>query len=390
MSNPNTAVATVSKQDREMEYIPFGSDQAIKLSIAIVQNMICIPTKSGKICSEKEAMKFMMLCKARALNPYEGDAFLQGYDGRDGAQFSLITAHQAFLKRAEIHPEFDGMRSGIILSESVECVACKGAGQLKSGKPCKRCNEMGVTDEIVGDLAPEKTKVIGGWATVFFKNRREPMHKRLSMAVFNKGFGRWDVDACGMIVKCAEADALRSSFPTKLGGLFLREEQESVTPKVETSRGIFGAAGMGTEIERAAITETASTPEPEPSPEPEPTRATRPAKAAKQPISAGPSSGGPSPAASGEERPAPPAQTQAAPAPAAKTASPLETDKTRFSAWALDRGFTWSQMKEYVRQEYGAWVEHINDFSDLSLQQAKTLFQARGEIENAIIGSSAQ
>ena len=43
-----------------------------------------------------------------------------------------------------------------------------------------------------------------------------------------------------MIVKCAEADALRSSFPTMLGGLYLKEEIEStnaVPPK--TSAPIF-------------------------------------------------------------------------------------------------------------------------------------------------------
>lgn len=233
-----------------MEFIPFGSDEKIRLSVSIVQNMICIPTKSGKVCSEREAIKFMMLCKARALNPFEGDAFLQGYDGRNGAEFSLITAHQAFLKRAEPHPEFAGMRSGIVTSESVDCAVCKGTGERKSSAPCKACDEKGSTDEIVGDIIPVGATLIGGWATVFFKNRPHSMHKRVSLAVFKKPYGRWEIDPAGMIVKCAEADALRSSFPTKLGGLFLKEEQESV-PRVreEVTAAIFGRTSIAPTVD---------------------------------------------------------------------------------------------------------------------------------------------
>ncbi|HEX2881218.1 MAG TPA: recombinase RecT, partial [Polyangiaceae bacterium] len=185
-----TNTQLVQKEERVMEYIPFGSDEAIKLSVSIIQNMVCIPTKSGAICTERDAMKFMMLCKARALNPFEGDAFLQGYDAKDGAVFSLITAHQAFLKRAEPHPEFAGMRSGIVVNDPIVCPACKGAGERPNGKPCKACDEIGVTDELIGDIIPANAKLLGGWAIVYFKNRPEPMHKRVALSVFRKPFGR--------------------------------------------------------------------------------------------------------------------------------------------------------------------------------------------------------
>lgn len=46
------------------------------------------------------------------------------------------------------------------------------------------------------------------------------------MERFNKGFAQWAVDPAGMICKCAEADALRSSFPTLLGGLYMRDEMD--------------------------------------------------------------------------------------------------------------------------------------------------------------------
>src|SRR5262245_51444742 len=98
-------LTTTSKN--EIEYQAFQSNERIKLSVQIVQKFVAIPTSSGKLPDERDCIRFMMLCRARQLNPFEGDCFLQGYDGRNGPQFSLITAHQAFLKRAEVHPEYD-------------------------------------------------------------------------------------------------------------------------------------------------------------------------------------------------------------------------------------------------------------------------------------------
>ena len=195
--------------DRLMEYVPFGGAAKIKLSVKIVQDMVCVPTKSGKKCDDVQAMKFMMLCRARGLNPFEGDAYLIGYEGRDGkATFSLITSHQAFLKRAEQHPEFDGMESGVIVADQ----------------------DGNIVDR-EGDFFFDTDFLLGGWATVYFKNRTHPMRKRVKLATFHKGFGQWNDNPAGMICKCAEADALRSSFPTLLGGLYAPEEtREAVEP----------------------------------------------------------------------------------------------------------------------------------------------------------------
>jgi phage recombination protein Bet len=193
----------IQKRDeqRSVSFTPFGAADAIKLTVNIIQNLIAIPTKSGKTCSEKDAIKFMMLCRAKRLDPFEGDCFLLGYDSRDGvATFSLITAHQAYLKRAEVHPEFDGMKSGVIVEVEGE-------------------NGMGLVTDLEGDFHAAGTKLLGGWATVYFKNRKMPMTRRLRLERFKKPFGVWNDDPAGMIVKCAEADALRSSFPTMLGSL---------------------------------------------------------------------------------------------------------------------------------------------------------------------------
>ena len=236
-----------------MEYIPFGSQDKIKLTIAIVQNLICVKTKSGKVCSANDAIKFMMLCQARKLNPFEGDAYLIGYDNRDKPDqptFSLITAHQAFLKRAEVNPEYDGMKSGIIIED-----------------------DDGLKDQ-EGDFYSEGQKVVGGWATVYFKNRKQPMHKRIRLSRFQKSFGIWQDDSAGMICKCAEADALRSSFPTMLGGLYIREETPAEQVPV-ASAPIFTATDTKVEQEEKVVRVILGTPPPEPvksanKPKPEP------------------------------------------------------------------------------------------------------------------------
>lgn len=220
MKEKTQAVVTTPKESKFVEYVPFGAQDKIKISIEMVKNLIAVKTKSGKTCSDTDAIKFVAMCQARRLNPFEGDAFLIGYEDKDGTpKYSLITAHQAFLKRAELNPEYDGMKSGVIVEE---------------GTPP-------VLRDLEGDFYVEGTqRVVGGWATVFFKNRKQPMHKRIRLKRFQKSFGIWQEDPAGMIVKCAEADALRSSFPTMLGGLYLKQEVD-VHDEPKVSAPIFSS-----------------------------------------------------------------------------------------------------------------------------------------------------
>jgi len=200
MSTPTTNTLT-KREEKAMEYVPFGSQDKIRLTIEIVKATIAIPTKSGKLPQDRDIVKFMMLCQAQRLNPYAGDAYLTGYDGKDGPQFSLITAQQALLKRAEVSEDFKGMLSGIILLSDEELT------------------------EREGDFHLPDEKVVGGWAKVFHAKREHPFYRRIRMDRFNTGFAQWAKDPAGMICKCAEADALRSAFPTMLGGLYISEEQ---------------------------------------------------------------------------------------------------------------------------------------------------------------------
>jgi phage recombination protein Bet len=249
----------VKSEDKTLtEYIPFGASDKIKLSVAMVQNLIAVKTRSGKTCSQNDALKFIAMCVARKLNPWEGDAFLIGYDSRDGvATFSLITAHQAFLKRAELNAEYDGMASGVIVQDDNKLL------------------------ELEGDFYSKGQIVVGGWCKVFFKNRKIPMYKRIRLERFQKTFGLWLDDAPGMCVKCAEADALRSSFPTMLGGLYLKEEISNEQP-AKTTTPIFSSLEPEPGIQEAEVVAERPPEPPQEAPSSPPARP-EPPKAVKTP-----------------------------------------------------------------------------------------------------------
>lgn len=213
MSN---AVAKV--EDHPIEYVPFGMQEKIKLTIGMVKQFLVKPTKSGKIPSNEDITKFMMLCKARELNPWEGDSYFIGYDSQDGPEFSMITAYQAFLKRAEACQEYDGKEQGIVVKKS---------GDLK---------------EINGEIIPEGYVLVGGWAKVYRKDRSRPEYQVVNLAPYDKGRSLWNKDKSGMIVKCAVAKALRHAFPNKLAQMYIAEERE---PVVEVESGNTNGNGNG-------------------------------------------------------------------------------------------------------------------------------------------------
>lgn len=199
----------LEKDLKLMEYIPFQGDQPIKLTPKIVLEYLAIPTKSGKWPTERDCLRFMMLCRARKLNPFEGDAWLLGYDTGDGPKFELITAHAALMKRAEAKDNYDGMESGIVYTPSDPCKLCDSKGFVPKGddlRECPRCHGSGTCDEIKGSLVPADKKLAGGWAVIRFKQKSTPQYDRVQLSAYQKGFGRWKDDAAGQIQKCYDSE----------------------------------------------------------------------------------------------------------------------------------------------------------------------------------------
>jgi len=213
METNKTQTAVQRLDKHEVEYVPFGQtlDNKIKLTVGIVKNLLAVPTRSGKTCSDRDALKFIMLCFGMRLNPFAGDAYLYGFDKKDGSfVHTLVVSHQAYLKRSVASEDYDGMKSGLVI-------------RTEDGDK-----------EIETEILPEGAKLVGGWAEIWLKNRKTPTKKIIPLTRFapmierhQQYGGTWKDDPGGMIVKCAEADAMRSSFPNALGGLYMRDEAEA-------------------------------------------------------------------------------------------------------------------------------------------------------------------
>lgn len=177
-----------------VKYVPLGSEDAIQLSVAIIRNYIVTPTKSGAMPSNQDCMRLLALCRAQRLDPFQRDCYLTGYDGRNGPEFSIIVAHSVFLKRAAASKDYNGMQSGVVYVDA-----------------------DGERHVVEGEILPEGSKLLGGWARVHVKGREFPSFTTLELRAFRKDNKFWNENPCGMIRKCSEKDALGQAFPNILG-----------------------------------------------------------------------------------------------------------------------------------------------------------------------------
>lgn len=156
--------------------------------------------------TRQEAKMFMELCKYQHLNPFLKEAYIIKF-GNKPAQ--LITSKEAFMKRAENNEQYAGLKAGIIVLRNGEIVYSNGAFALQTDK------------------------VVGGWADVYRKDRKEPHHVEISMQEFSKGQSTWKSMPATMIRKTAIVNALREAFPEALGGMYTEDDKNPNEPAQE-------------------------------------------------------------------------------------------------------------------------------------------------------------
>lgn len=151
----------------------------------------------------KEVAYFMELCRAQRLNPFLNEAYLVKFAGRPA---QIMVAHKALVKRAEAHPQYDGMEHGVVV--------------MRNGE---------IHNEQRGAYYPDAGEtLLGGWAKVYRKDRRMPVYAERSFKSMNKGQANWKSMPDVMIDKCAQAAALREAFPDELRALYATEEMGEV------------------------------------------------------------------------------------------------------------------------------------------------------------------
>lgn len=154
--------------------------------------------------TDQELFMFLQLCEHRKLNPFIKEAYLIKYSNSPA---TLVVGKDAFTKKAEEHPMFDGFEAGVIVDHD---------GEIEY-RP--------------GQLVLKNEELIGGWASVHRKDKKYPYRSEASLREYvattrDKVTGQdrpnqtWTKMPATMIRKVALVQALRESFPSDLGGCY--------------------------------------------------------------------------------------------------------------------------------------------------------------------------
>ncbi|KMT62691.1 phage recombination protein Bet [Paenilisteria newyorkensis] len=190
--------------ERSVVYEVNGED--VKLSSNIIKKYL---VSGNAEVSDQEVTMFLQLCRYQKLNPFLREAYLVKFKGSPA---QIITSKEAFMKRAEAHPEYNGLKAGIIVDRDGEMMDLEGAIKL------------------------EKDKLLGGWAQIYRRDRENPVTVKISLGEFSKGQSTWKTMPLNMIRKTAIVNAMREAFPDTLGSMYTEEESATnvTAPDIES------------------------------------------------------------------------------------------------------------------------------------------------------------
>ena len=206
--------ANDSKQEIVVKYKI--DDNEIKLTPKSVQEYI-VGNDNGKI-TMPEFKLFTELCKVRKLNPFLKEAYLIKYN--DSTPATIVVGKDAIIKRAVLNPAFNGMESGIIVT-----------------------NENNEVIERPGTFKLQKEELVGAWAKVYRKDWEYPIYQSVSLSesIQTKKSGEansnWTKQPSVMLEKVAKVRALREAFVEDLSGMYEAEEMNVDLPRENEKTG---------------------------------------------------------------------------------------------------------------------------------------------------------
>ena len=197
------------EETNELEVIYKIDKNEVKLTPSIVQKYL-VGSNNTPITIQ-EFKFFTELCKVRKLNPFLKEAYLIKF-GNQPAQ--IVVGKDAILKRAILHPEFNGRQQGVIVEK-----------------------EDGTIEERNGTFKSSKEKLVGGWAKVYRKDWEYPTYVTVEFneVAQTKGSGElnsnWANKGATMVEKVALVRALRETFVEELGGMIDADEAWTNIPR---------------------------------------------------------------------------------------------------------------------------------------------------------------
>ena len=231
MATINNSLAKKQQNQPQEQAVTFmANGMEVKLTPTLVRNYMVSGNK--ELVTFQEVAMFMNLCKFSGLNPWLKEAYLIKYGSNEPA--TLVTGKDAFQKRAEDHPAFDGAEAGIIVHNK----------------------ETGEVTDRIGTMKFPEEEILGGYAEVWRKDRSHSTRIEVSFEEYagrkKDGTlnGQWSKKPATMIRKVALVQALREAFPKSFGGMYAAEEQG----EVETE-GTMMDAPMNPDVIDAEVTE---------------------------------------------------------------------------------------------------------------------------------------
>lgn len=179
--------------------------ESVNLTMNTVRNYL-VRGNADKV-TESEIIMFMNLCKYQKLNPFLNEAYLVKF----GQDAQIIVGKEAFMKRAEANPKYEGFEAGVIVIN-------------KNGDLIKRD----------GTFALPTEELVGGWAKVYRNDRKVPIIAEVSYKEYNKNQSTWKQIPGTMIRKVALVQALREAFPAETGAMYTQEEIQDPIDVTET------------------------------------------------------------------------------------------------------------------------------------------------------------
>lgn len=225
----------INNQNEEKLKVEYEvENQQIKLTPDIVQNYI-VGNSKAKITLQ-EFKFFTELCVARKLNPFLKEAYLIKYKDEQPAQ--LVVSKDVILKRAVLHPQYDGKESGLIIKNS--------SGNIEERNGC------------FYDV--ESEKLVGAWCKVYRKDWSHPeyMSVALNEVAQKKSDGsynqNWFSKTATMLEKVAKVRALREAFVDEFAGMYDEDEFNNQQPQ-EEQKDVFDENVIDVETKEVNINE---------------------------------------------------------------------------------------------------------------------------------------
>lgn len=152
----------------------------------------------AKDATNDELSMFLHLAKTYGLDPFAKEIWFI----KQGGQPLMMTSRDGYLKIANEHPDFEGLVSDVVYA----------------GDQFER-NDSGVK-HVYG--MKDRGAPVGAYALIYRKGRRFPVYVFAPYKDYAKGNNVWRTYPHAMILKVAEAMALKRAF--SLSGLVTREE----------------------------------------------------------------------------------------------------------------------------------------------------------------------